>query len=149
MKSMRNLFYLIIPALLLISCSVANPNAPENHVRMSTNPTKAIAPPVIESPVANDESKEAESAIVGGWVPVFFSWMDNKQLAGITEGMNDGKIRRVMISYPPKMQTLAGKIRDSLQGQTKQDVEMQSIELKDTDQVSYNLTQVIVTLYFR
>lgn len=149
MKYMRNLFYLSVPALLLISCSVTNSNASENHVSMSTNPTMLSVPTLTESPVVNDESKEAESAVIGGWVPVFFSWMDNKQLAGITEGMNDGKIRRVMISYPPKMQTLAGKIRDSLQAQTKQDVEMQSIELKDTDQVSYNLTQVIVTLYFK
>lgn len=113
---------------------------------MSTNPTKVMNP-IFESPVNSEE--ESKDSVVGGWVPVFFSWMDTKQLAGITDGMNEGKIRRVMISYPPKMQNLAGKIQSYLQSQTKQNIEMQSIELKDTDQVSYNLTQVIVTLYFK
>ena len=46
------------------------------------------------------------------------------------------------------MQTLAGKIHDYLQQQTKQTIAMKSVELKDTDQVKYDLKQVIVTLYF-
>jgi hypothetical protein len=46
------------------------------------------------------------------------------------------------------MQTLANNIRDYLQTNTGQKISMKSVELKDTEQVKYNLKQVIVTLYF-
>ena len=68
--------------------------------------------------------------------------------AHIADGINQGRIKRAVVSYPTRMQTLAGKIHDYLQQQTKQTIAMKSVELKDTDQVKYNLKQVIVTLYF-
>ncbi len=92
--------------------------------------------------------QNASSEMVGGWAPVFFTGFDKSELDQIVEGVNAGRIKRAAISYPTRMQTLANSIRDYLQTNTGQKITMKSVELKDTDQVKYNLKQVIVTLYF-
>ena len=89
------------------------------------------------------------SPVIGGWAPVFFTEMDNVQLDNISYGLNHQTIKRVTISYPTKMEALAEQIHDYLEEKTHIDIPLQTIELKDTDQVKYNLTQVIVTLYFK
>jgi hypothetical protein len=122
--------------LILIGCS-SNSNVSVSKI--------ASAPENASMPVKNAAS---EPVMVGGWAPVFFTGFDKTQLANIADGINQGRIKRAVVSYPTRMQTLAGKIHDYLQQQTKQPIAMKSVELKDTDQVKYNLKQVIVTLYF-
>jgi hypothetical protein len=92
--------------------------------------------------------QNASSPMIGGWAPVFFTEFDKDELNQVVDGVNAGRVKRVAISYPTKMQTLANNIRDYLQTNTGQKITMKSVELKDTDQVKYNLKQVIVTLYF-
>ena len=75
--------------------------------------------------------QNASSPMIGGWAPVFFTEFDKDELNQVVDG-----------------QTLANNIRDYLQTNTGQKITMKSVELKDTDQVKYNLKQVIVTLYF-
>ncbi len=97
---------------------------------------------------AADLGSKAGNTAVGGWAPVFFTDMDQEKLDSITDGLNNQSIKRVVISYPTKMQVLAQQIHDYLADKTHQEIPLKTIELKDTDQVKYNLTQVIVTLYF-
>ena len=99
---------------------------------------------VASAPIKQDASEP----MLGGWAPVFFTGFDKNELDQIVEGVNSGRVKRAAISYPTKMQTLANNIRDYLQTNTGQKITMKSVELKDTDQVKYNLKQVIVTLYF-
>ena len=122
--------------LILIGCS--------SNSDVSVNPASS-APVNASMPL---KSVASEPVMVGGWAPVFFTGFDKTQLANIADGINQGRIKRAVVSYPTRMQTLAGKIHDYLQQQTKQTIAMTSVELKDTDQVKYNLKQVIVTLYF-
>ncbi len=121
---------------ILIGCS-SNSNVSISKI--------ASAPENASMPV---KSVASEPVMVGGWAPVFFTGFDKTQLANIADGINQGRIKRAVVSYPTRMQTLAGKIHDYLQQQTKQTIAMKSVELKDTDQVKYDLKQVIVTLYF-
>ena len=121
---------------ILIGCS-SNSNVSISKI--------ASAPENASMPV---KSVASEPVLVGGWAPVFFTGFDKTQLANIADGINQGRIKRAVVSYPTRMQTLAGKIHDYLQQQTKQTIAMKSVELKDTDQVKYDLKQVIVTLYF-
>lgn len=122
--------------LILIGCS--------SNSDVSVNPASS-APVNASMPL---KSVASEPVMVGGWAPVFFTGFDKTQLANIADGINQGRIKRAVVSYPTRMQTLAGKIHDYLQQQTKQTIAMKSVELKDTDQVKYDLKQVIVTLYF-
>ena len=122
--------------LILIGCS-SNSNVSVSKI--SSAPVNASMPL---------KSAAIEPVIIGGWAPVFFTGFDKTQLANIADGINQGRIKRAVVSYPTRMQTLAGKIHDYLQQQTKQMIAMKSVELKDTDQVKYDLKQVIVTLYF-
>ena len=121
---------------ILIGCS-SNSNVSISKI--------ASAPENASMPV---KSAASEPVLVGGWAPVFFTGFDKTQLANIADGINQGRIKRAVVSYPTRMQTLAGKIHDYLQQQTKLTIAMKSVELKDTDQVKYDLKQVIVTLYF-
>lgn len=121
---------------ILIGCS-SNSNVSISKI--------ASAPENASMPV---KSVASEPVMAGGWAPVFFTGFDKTQLANIADGINQGRIKRAVVSYPTRMQTLAGKIHDYLQQQTKQPIAMKSVELKDTDQVKYDLKQVIVTLYF-
>lgn len=139
----------VLGSALLFGCSTATPeiNRQANCVQ---DPTNALCNAPLP-PIVNESANVEESAptLVGGWVPTFYTWFDTKQLDQTVEGLNDGRIKRVVISYPSKMQSLATKIHNYLQIDNKQNIKMESLELKDTDQVSYNLTQVVVTLYFR
>ncbi len=136
---MLNKFILTVVGVLLIACS--------SNSGMVTNVDKqASSTPLVAS--APLKSAASEPELVGGWAPVFFTGFDKPQLVNIADGINQGRIKRAVISYPTKMQTLANKIHDYLQQQTKQVIVMKSVELKDTDQVKYDLKQVIVTLYF-
>lgn len=94
------------------------------------------------------KSSAEDSAVIGGWAPVFLTNMDESQLNDIADGIKSKRIKRVVISYPTKMEPLAQDIHDYLEEKTDVDIPLKSIELKDTDQVKYNLTQVILTLYF-
>lgn len=145
----------LVGGVLLASCSTTSNKLADS---CADNPhlSKCIASSPVAVSSARSESQDVinsiesdDTQLVGGWVPTFFSWFDTKQLDNIVEGMSERRIAKVVISYPSKMQTLANKIQNYLQSDTNQKVEMQSIELKNTDQVSYNLTQVIVTLYFK
>lgn len=133
---MLNTVMLGLIGFLLIGCS-SNSNVSVSKI--------ASAPENASMPV---KSAASEPVMVGGWAPVFFTGFDKTQLANIADGINQGRIKRAVVSYPTRMQTLAGKIHDYLQQQTKQTIAMKSVELKDTDQVKYDLKQVIVTLYF-
>lgn len=98
---------------------------------------------------ATDINKsDSQPEVVGGWAPVFLTNMDESQLDDIAEGIKSNRIKRVVISYPTKMEPLAQEVHDYLLKKTNVDIPLKSIELKDTDQVKYNLTQVILTLYF-
>lgn len=145
----------LVGGVLLAGCSTTSDKLKDSCADNPQLP-KCIASSPVTASSDSSESQDMmngvesdEAKIVGGWAPTFFSWFDTKQLNNIVEGMSEGRISRVVISYPSKMQTLANKIQNYLQSDTNQKVEMHSIELKDTDQVSYNLTQVIVTLYFK
>lgn len=129
----------MVVGVLLIACS--------SNSGVVTNIDKQVSstPLIASAPLKNAAS---EPELVGGWAPVFFTGFDKPQLVNIADGINQGRIKRAVISYPTKMQTLANKIHDYLQQQTKQVIVMKSVELKDTDQVKYDLKQVIVTLYF-
>jgi hypothetical protein len=102
--------------------------------------------PTIESGV--NGKTNASQTTIGGWVPLFMVSFDQSQLDGVAEGLNQGRIKRAIIVYPTKMQTLASKIHDYLQQKTPQNISMRSVELRDTEQVKYDLTQVIITLYY-
>lgn len=136
---MLNKFIFVLVGALVVACS-------------SNNSGDLRAPmPVASAPLAASmpvKSAASEPELVGGWAPVFFTGFDKPQLASIADGINQGRIKHAVISYPTRMQTLAGRIHDYLQQQTKQVIVMKSVELKDTDQVKYDLKQVIVTLYF-
>lgn len=97
---------------------------------------------------ANISSDDSHGKAIGGWAPVFFAKYDQAQLSDIAAKMEDGVVKKVIVSYPKKMQPLAKKIQSYLQQTTSQKVTMDYLELKNTDQVSYNMSQVIVTLYF-
>ena len=86
--------------------------------------------------------------LIGGWAPVFLVSFDRVQLDSIAQGLKEQRIKRAVISYPTKMQNLAEQIHVYLESASAQKIPLKSIELKDTSQVKYNLTQVIVTLYF-
>lgn len=103
----------------------------------------------VESSVVESNVAESKPVILGGWAPVFFTGYDTKQLNQIVDGMNENRIKHVVISYPIQMQTLANKIHDYLQNKTKQQIPMEAVKLQNTEQVTYNMEQVIVTLYFR
>ena len=113
-----------------------------------TPTTPNISIPIVAESAHPTESQVSQINPIGGWAPIFFVNFDQKQLDGIADGLNKGTIKRAVIVYPTKMQTLAGKIHDYLQTKTTQNLSMRSVELHDTDQVVYDLTQVIVTLYF-
>ncbi len=101
---------------------------------------------IVES---KDPANLVESPVmVGGWVPVFFSGYNQNQVNDIVNGLNQGRIKKAVVSYPTRMQTLALKIHDNIQKNTTVKIPMESVELRDTDQVKYDLKQVIVTLYF-
>lgn len=116
----------------LVACS----NSHEPKTSATTNSINQT-----QSPAENTQ-------IVGGWAPVFLTNMDESQLNDIADGIKTNRIKRVVISYPTKMEPLAQDIHDYLLKKTNVDIPLKSIELKDTDQVKYNLTQVILTLYF-
>ncbi|MBX9866216.1 MAG: hypothetical protein K2Y14_04825 [Burkholderiales bacterium] len=122
--------------LILIGCSS---NSDVSVSKVSSVPVNASMPV---------KSAASDPVMLGGWAPVFFTGFDKSQLDNIVAGINQGRIKRAVVSYPTRMQTLAGKIHDYLQQQTQQTIAMKSVELKDTDQVKYDLKQVIVTLYF-
>lgn len=122
--------------LILIGCSS---NSDVSVSKVSSAPVNASMPV---------KSAASDPVMLGGWAPVFFTGFDKSQLDNIVAGINQGRIKRAVVSYPTRMQTLAGKIHDYLQQQTQQTIAMKSVELKDTDQVKYDLKQVIVTLYF-
>ena len=103
----------------------------------------------VESEFAVESDVERPATLVGGWAPAFFSGFDTKKLDDIVDGMNQKRIKHVVVTYPPQMQTLANKIHDYLHNNTKQQIPMEIIKLQNTEQVSYNMEQVIVTLYFR
>lgn len=136
---MLNKLIVMLIGALLIACS-------SNNGGDLKAPMKVASVPLVASMPVKSVASEPE--LVGGWAPVFFTGFDKPQLANIADGINQGRIKRAVISYPTRMQTLAGKIHDYLQQQTKQVIVMKSVELKDTDQVKYDLKQVIVTLYF-
>lgn len=107
--------------------------------------------------LTNDLNKNIESEIVtqekpkqliGGWAPVFFSDFNTQELNKIVYGMKNKKIKKAVISYPKTMNELALKIQTYLQNKTRQKIAKQLVELQNTAQVQYNITQVIVTLYF-
>lgn len=132
----------ILCAVVVVSCASSN----ENFV--TEKPT-----PVSNAAVSNPESGElleesSNSELVGGWAPAFFNSYDEPQLVDIAQKMNDGVVKKIVISYPKKMQPLAAKIQSYLQKKTAQSIQMNVLDLQDTDQVSYNMTQVILTLYF-
>lgn len=112
--------------------------------------SKNIDPVPVDSVVAeSNPTPDAESTIrIGGWAPVFFSGYNQNQVNEIVDGLNNGRIKKAVVSYPTRMQTLALKIHDNIQKNTTVKIPMESVELKDTDQVKYDLKQVIVTLYF-
>lgn len=131
-------------AIGLIGCSTATFDC--NKV-----PTASGCNQVVESnPVSeSDTMAENKPTLVGGWAPAFFSGFDTKKLDSIVDGMNQNRIKHVVVTYPPQMQTLANKIHDYLHTKTNQQIPMEIIKLQNTEQVSYNMEQVIVTLYFR
>lgn len=132
---MKKILINILVASALFAC--ASKDKPVNNIVNNT-------PTVEEVMVVED----GDVKMVGGWAPVFFSNYDKPQLLDIANKMKDGVVKKVVVSYPKKMQPLAKKIQNYLQNTTSQKVTMDSLELKDTEQVSYNMTQVIVTLYF-
>lgn len=129
----RNLPVFISIAIIIAACS--NNSEPLAVSGKSINNSSSSRP-------------SEQNNTIGGWAPAFFTNMDESQLNSIAEGLNSGQIKRVVISYPTKMESLAEQIHDYLQQQTDLDLPLKSIELKDTEQVKYNLTQVILTLYF-
>lgn len=137
--SMLNKFIFVLVGALLVACS-------SNYSGDLRAPMQVASTPLAASMPVKSAASEPE--LVGGWAPVFFTGFDKPQLASIADGINQGRIKHAVISYPTRMQTLAGRIHDYLQQQTKQVIVMKSVELKDTDQVKYDLKQVIVTLYF-
>jgi hypothetical protein len=100
-------------------------------------------------PTAAPVSPPVNATRIGGWAPVFFTNLNQEQLAIIAHGINNQQISHAVISYPTKMQNLAKQIRDYLQQTTHQIIPMRSVELKNTTQVTYALTQVVVILYFK
>lgn len=135
----------ILSAGALIACSSVN-ERPKMSLLPATISSES-APVLLDN--ASDSTSES-SPMVGGWVPVFFNQFDKPELDNIATDLNSGRVKQVAISYPTKMQPLANKIKNYLQTNTNKTkaISMNAVELKDTDQVTYNLTQVILTLYF-
>ena len=95
----------------------------------------------------NSVSEESE-VMVGGWAPAFFSDFNTKELSSIVDDINSGRIKKATINYPAPMSSLAIKIRDYLQSATKSKIGMDKYQLTNSDTVTYNMKQVVVTLYF-
>ena len=105
----------------------------------------------IQQPSLESGVNVGRTSVVNGsssWTPMVFSDFDESALAVLADNLNTGKVKRAAIVYPSKMKTLAQRIQNYLEIQTKQDVPMLSVELRNTEQVQYDLSQVIVTLYF-
>lgn len=119
-------------------------------ISCATQNTHSIADPKIDASDVSAESdiNVSESQMVGGWAPAFFSVFNKKELQDIVDGINEGRVKKATISYPTQMSSLAVKIRDYLQAQTNSKIQMEKVELANTDTVTYNMKQVVVTLYF-
>lgn len=139
MRLMNSVLTIAITSIFLSACSSSgNPAATDSGAN--------IVRPESSAPISSVESTNEQK--VGGWAPVFFSGYSQNQVNDIIDGLNQGRIKKAVVSYPTKMQTLAQKIHDNIQTHTTVNIPMESVELKDTDQVKYDLKQVIVTLYF-
>lgn len=131
MQRVAQYFFLCGCFIFMVACS-------NSHQPINTPKTSATG--------INKSDSQLE--VVGGWAPVFLTNMDESQLDDVADGIKSNRIKRVVISYPTKMEPLAQEVHDYLLKKTNVDIPLKSIELKDTDQVKYNLTQVILTLYF-
>ncbi len=94
-----------------------------------------------------DNLQVSESKI-GGWAPVFFNKYDAKEIDRINQQILDKKIKAVKISYSKNMYKLAIRIKKNLHYHYIK-VDMNLLNLKDTDGISYNHNQVVLTLYFQ
>ena len=107
----------------------------------------AFAQSLIESSAVNQPQAAAVSG-TSNWIPMVFIDFDTIALSSLADNLKTGKVKRAAIIYPSKMKTLAQRIQRYLEDQTNQDVPMMNVELRNTEQVQYDLSQVIVTLYF-
>lgn len=127
--------------LALIGCSSDKP------LPVSVADNYALQQSLVESGSA---SQPMTAAVNGSsnWIPMVFVDFDTATLATLADNLKAGKVKRAAIVYPSKMKTLAQRIQRYLEDQTNQDVPMMNVELRNTEQVQYDLSQVIVTLYF-
>lgn len=133
---MKKILFGFLTMLVVVGCAT-------KAAVVSTTPVDNVVSVESSVVVGNEDSK-----LIGGWAPVFFTKYDQTQLLDIADKMKVGTVKKVIVSYPKKMQSLAAQIQGYLQKNTSQKVAMNSLDLKDNDQVSYNMNQVIVTLYF-
>lgn len=131
----------LLSLLALVGCSSNKPlstSITDNHVLQQS---------LTESGVANQSSTAVVNS-VPNWVPMVFVDFDTTALSLLADNLKTGKVKRAAIIYPSKIKTLAQRIQRYLEDQTSQDVPMMNVELRNTEQVQYDLSQVIVTLYF-
>lgn len=116
----------------------------------ATNSSAVVAPTSESMAVMAGATSESTSVsgFVGGWAPAFFSEFNKKELQEIVTGIQEGRISKVVVSYPTQMNKLAVQIHDYLQSVTKGNIQMEAYELANTDTVTYNMSQVVVTMYF-
>lgn len=131
----------VLSLLALVGCSSNKP------LSTSVTDNYALQQSLIESSVTNQPPAAAVSGSPN-WIPMVFVDFDTTALSSLADSLKTGKVKRAAIIYPSKMKTLAQRIQRYLEDQTSQDVPMLNVELRNTEQVQYDLSQVIVTLYF-
>lgn len=93
-------------------------------------------------------SNNDKNRSTGDWEPLFFDEFDQEELDKIVLDIKNAQIKKISISYPTKMDELAHQIHAYLVKKANIRIPLKASELKDTDQVKYHLTQVLVILYF-
>lgn len=131
----------VLSLLALVGCSSNKP------LSTSVTDNYALQQSLIESSAVNQPQAAAVSG-TSNWIPMVFIDFDTIALSSLADNLKTGKVKRAAIIYPSKMKTLAQRIQRYLEDQTNQDVPMMNVELRNTEQVQYDLSQVIVTLYF-
>lgn len=134
----------LISVILLYGCS-------SNKVITNSLDGNLLPPQSSQSYMESSVVDGGTSALSGKsttWLPAVFTDFDEATLNLLADDLNQGKVKRATIIYPSKMRELALKIQSYLQGKTNQTIPMLNIELRDTKQIQYDLSQVIVTLYY-
>jgi len=88
----------------------------------------------------------AKKQIIGGWYPVFFKSYNQKQVDSVIQSIKADKVKTITITYDSNKE-LADKIKENIQKELNFAIEVNHVELKNTDTVKFNKEQVTLTVH--